>query len=174
MPRFQQSRNRLKSKSTESSPERAFNYALRLLAGRDYSAARIRKKLIEREFTVEDTDAAVMRLEEDGWINDRRFAERFVEYALSSGKYYGVRLRQELRRREIPADIVDRAVQHTYADHDQSAAIRDILKKRYAGFSFSTSDEKEKRRIMGYLQRRGYGFSSIMQVLRESSAAADD
>jgi len=164
----------LRSKNTEqSSVQRAFNYALRLLAGRDYSAARIRKKLIEREFTAEDADSAVKRLEEDGWVSDLRFAERFAEHSVSSGRFYGVRLRQEMRRRELSPEIVDRTLQHIYENHDQSAAIRDILKKRYSNFSFKTSDEKEKRRILGYLQRRGYGFSSIMQVLRESVSNGD-
>lgn len=158
----------MRSKNTEeSSVQKACNYALRLLAGRDYTAVRIRKKMIDRGFTVADADAAVSRLEDDGWINDLRFAERFAEQSVSTGRFYGVRLRQEMRRRDISPEIIDRTLQKISENHDQSAAIRDILNKRYSNFSFKTSDEKEKRRILGYLQRRGYGFSSVMNVLRE-------
>lgn len=148
--------------------QKAFQHAIRLLAGRDYSAAALRRKLVEREFSVEDSDAAIARLEEDGWINDLRFAERFAEHAVSSGKFYGIRLRQEMQRRGLPLEIIDQTLQQIAEDHDQTAVLREIIVKRYPDFSFQTSDEKEKRKIIGYLQRRGYGFSSIILVLRES------
>jgi len=150
--------------------QKAFQHALRLLAGRDYSAVALRRKLVEREFSAEDSDAAVARLEEDGWINDQRFAERFAEHAVSSGKFYGIRLRQEMQRRGLPPEIIDQALRQITEDHDQTAVLREIVAKRYPDFSFQTSDEKEKRKIIGYLQRRGYGFSSIIQVLRESDS----
>src|SRR5512137_2089476 len=90
-------RNRWPLRSTEpSSPERAYLYALRLLNARDYTEARLREKLRGRGFDETDSQAALERMLAEGWMNDRRFAERFAESALASGRYYGIRLRQEM------------------------------------------------------------------------------
>ena len=79
--------------SEPSSPERAYLYALRLLTARDYTVARLREKLRGRDLDEADVEAALERLVSEGWLDDRRFAERFAESALASGRYYGPRLR---------------------------------------------------------------------------------
>ena len=95
-------KRRLKSTNTEqSSAELARRYALRLLSGRDYSVAKLKLKLRARSFTEADVEEAVSGLEKENWISDRRFAERFAESALASGRFYGIRLRMEMLRRGI-------------------------------------------------------------------------
>ena len=77
-------KNPSRSKNTEpSSPERAWQYALRLLAARDYTIAQLKQKLRLRDFEEADLEQAVSRLESENWISDRRFAERFAESALA-------------------------------------------------------------------------------------------
>ena len=92
--------------SEPSSPERAYLYALRLLTARDYTVARLREKLHGRGFADADAEAALGRLVSEGWVEARRFAERFAEGALASGRNYGRRLQQEMRRRGVPPELV--------------------------------------------------------------------
>src|ERR1035438_8297160 len=110
MTRIRQT-TKLRSRNTEpSSPVRARLYALKLLAARDYTSAGLREKLRSREFAEEDLDSAVARLENEGWISDRRFAERFAESALASGRFYGSRLRLEMRRRGLDDDLASEVI----------------------------------------------------------------
>jgi len=154
-------------KNTEpSSPERAYLYALRLLNARDYTEARLREKLCSREFAESDIEAALGRMVAEGWVNDLRFAERFAESALASGRYYGHRLRQEMRRRGIPPEMVSDVLGRIMGDHDECQDMRVVFERRFSGFSYATASDKEKRRAIGYLQRRGFGFSAIMQILQ--------
>jgi regulatory protein len=159
----------LKSKNSEpSSPERAYVCALRLLTARDYTELRLREKLKIRDYEDADIDTALVRMKSEGWVNDRRYAERFSESALASGRYFGLRLRQELRRRGIPQDIICEVLCRVLEDHDEADEIRSILGRRFSTFSFSTANDKEKRRAVGFLQRRGFGLSAIMRAMRMS------
>ena len=159
--------NRLKSKSTDpSSPEQVYLHALRLLTARDYTEARLREKFRIRNYDEADIDAALYRLITEGWVDDRRFAERFAESAVASSRYFGQRLRQEMRRRGIPKEIVSEVLGRVLKDHDEADDIRLILARRFGAFSHSTASDKEKRRAFGFLQRRGFGLSSIWRAMR--------
>ena len=138
-----------------------------LLAARDYTTARLREKLIVKAFTEEDADSVVTTLTVEGWVDDRRFAERFAESAVASGRFYGPRLRQEMRRRGVPADLIDELLGRIREEHDEVEKAAAILARRYSDFSFLSSSDKEKRRIIGFLQRRGFAIAAVMQALRE-------
>ena len=166
MTRLRNRKSLLLKNSDPSSPEKAYQYALRLLTGRDYTEARLREKLRGREFDAPDREAALVRMVSEGWVDDRRFAERFVESALASGRYYGPRLRQEMQRRGLPSEVVCDVLGRIMEEHDECQAVRAVFERRFSKFSFTTASDKEKRRAMGFLQRRGFGFSAIMQIMR--------
>jgi regulatory protein len=161
------SRINLKLRNTEPlSLDRAYQYALRLLTGRDYSVARIRQKLAAREVADQDLEAVILRLQSEGWLDDMRYAERFAESALSSGRYYGVRLSLEMRSRGFTADVVNETLAPLLAESDEISEVRSAAERRYPGFCYSAASDRDKRRVVGFLQRRGFGFSAIMRALR--------
>ena len=161
------SRKNLISKNTESlTPGQSYQYALRLLTGRDYTVAGIRRKLASRGVGEQDLEDLILRLQREGWLDDQRYAERFAESALSSGRYYGVRLRLEMRRRGFTADVVQESLAPLLAESDEISEVRSAAERRYPGFSYSAATDRDKRRVVGFLQRRGFGFSAIMRALR--------
>jgi regulatory protein len=158
----------LRLKDSESlATDKAYQYALRLLTGRDYSVAGIWRKLAARDVAEQDLEAAILRLQREGWLDDRRYAERFAVSALSSGHYYGVRLRLEMRRRGFTPDVVNETLAPLLAESDEISEVRSAAERRYPGFSYSAASDRDKRRVVGFLQRRGFGFSAIMRALRE-------
>jgi regulatory protein len=160
-------RNRLPLRSSEpSTPEQAYLYALRILTARDYTAARLRDKLRGRGYDDTDVEAALGRMVSEGWVDDRRFAERFAESALASGRYYGPRLRQEMRRRGLQPELVSEVLGRVLGERDETEEVRAIVDRRFSGFSFSIASDREKRRTIGFLQRRGFSLSAIMRALR--------
>ncbi|NVN92634.1 MAG: regulatory protein RecX [Desulfuromonadales bacterium] len=154
-------------KSTEpSSPERAWQYALRLLAAKDYTIVQLKQKLRAREFTDADLDQAVSRLEMENWISDRRFAERFAESALASGRFFGLRLRMEMLRRGFPEDVVSEVVGRLSDEFNEDVEAGGALTRHFPGFSFSEASDREKRRVLSFLQRRGFRTSVILRAMR--------
>src|SRR5215831_5503637 len=77
-----------------------FNYAVKLLAQRDYTIARIRQKLDAR--FGETPETVIQQLIVKRYLDDRRLAENYV----SSHKDRGLnRLRQDLMIRGIPEEL---------------------------------------------------------------------
>lgn len=157
----------MKSRNTEPlSLEQAYQYALRLLTGRDYTVAAIARKLAARDISGHDLETTIIRLEREGWLNDDRYAARFAEAALASGRFYGSRLRMEMRRRGFSQDVISAAIAPLLAEYDEVSEVRALAARRYPGFSYMAASDAEKRKVFGFLQRRGYGFSAIMRALR--------
>ena len=72
------------------SADQLYQYALRLLTGRDYTSTGLRSKLASRNMSEEDVEATILRLQGEGWMDDRRYAERFAESAISAGRLAAV------------------------------------------------------------------------------------
>ncbi|MCE1227113.1 MAG: recombination regulator RecX [Geobacteraceae bacterium] len=139
--------------------------ALRLLTGQDYTCAALSRKLQMKRFSAEETQAAVGRLISEGYLQDQRYAERFVATARQNGRYVGYRLRQELRRRGVDAELVEQVLQDAPDDGDDLVRARELIERRYNGFNPQVADDRQRRRIAGFLQRRGYGSDMIRQLL---------
>lgn len=161
-------------KNTEpSSVERAWQYALRLLAAKDYTTAQLKRKLRVRQFSEDDLDQAVARLEAENWINDRRFAERFAGAALASGRFYGLRLRMEMLRRGFSEALVTEVVDRLSEELHEDDEARLVLERHFPGFCYALATDREKRRVLGYLQRRGFRISVIVRVMRSDARSSN-
>ena len=145
--------------------------ALRRLTGQDYTAAALRRKLQMKRFSAEEAQQAVNRLISEGYLNDQHYAERFVAAARQNGRYVGCRLRQELRRRGVEADLIDQVLQDAPDDGDDLTRARELIERRYAGFSPQMADERQRRRIAGFLQRRGFSSGVVMTLLNRASSS---
>ena len=146
---------------------RGVDTAVRILARRDHSEAELARKLAARGIAPATVAAVLARLRELGYLDDRRFALRFAEYAVTTGKGYGPRLRFELQRRGIAAEIVAEVGERIGASHSEADALAGVVTARFSRFDPATADDREKRRIMQFLQRRGFSVGAIMRLLRE-------
>lgn len=150
-----------------SQPSDCYLAALRLLTGQDYTCATLRRKLQMKRFSAEEAQQTAERLISEGYLQDQRYAERFVAAARNSGRYVGYRLRQELRRRGVDAELIDQVLQALPGDDNELEAARNLVERRYAGFDPQTADERQFRRIAGFLQRRGYRSGLIRQLFEK-------
>ena len=142
-----------------------YTSALRLLAGRDYTVAAITKKLLDRGCDAAPVEQAINRLIAERFLDDRRYVERFVEASQAIGRYVGYRLRQELRRRGAPDALVTAALDGYQDPLEEIAVARSLVARRYAGFSPAHAPDQERRRVAGFLQRRGFRSDTIWKVL---------
>jgi regulatory protein len=81
----------------------------------------------------------------------------------------GPRLSQELHRRGIPRDLAAEAMARAAEGYRPREAVRDLLAGKFPAFDAAAADAKEKRRVVGWFQRRGYPLSAILEALRVSA-----
>jgi regulatory protein len=69
-------------------------------------------------------------------------------------------------RRGLPRELVSEVLGRIQGEYDEAGEVGAALERRFSGFSFSSASDKEKRRVVGFLQRKGFSLSAIMTVLR--------
>ncbi len=148
--------------------QKVYVYALKALTRRDHGETELRRKLTDRGFSPGTVAETIDRLKQSGYRDDRRFARCWAESAVRNGRRYGFRLRLELARRGVADDIVTDVVNQVTAEYDEAETIKELVARKFSGFDPLCADERQKRRVVGYLQRRGFSLSAILQVLRDA------
>ncbi|RNC71803.1 MAG: regulatory protein RecX [Desulfuromonadales bacterium] len=143
--------------------------ALGILSRRDQSEAELARKLRRRGIGEVEIDAAIVRLRELGYLDDRRLAGRVAETALADGRMVGQRLRAELRRRGIPPTLADEALTRSAEGYDERLTVAELLGRKFPSFDPASAEMKEQRRIVGWFQRRGFSLAAILEALRVSA-----
>jgi regulatory protein len=155
--------------------EAARAVALRFLGYSARSRSEMQKRLEKDEFAPEIIAAVLAELEARNWVNDAQFARDWVEDRAERKKYGKGRLAAELRRKGVDKDEVTAALD-TVEDADELARARSAAASRWKLIEDETDREalqSEKRRVAAFLQRRGFGWAIITQVLAERAANQD-
>jgi regulatory protein len=149
------------SGSDGQSATETYQRALNLLARRDHSVAELGRKLIAKGFPPARVEEALETLVRQGYLDDRRFAERWAESALASGRFVGSRLLLELLRRGIDRETAREAVAAVGADQSERQLLATLAAKRFATFDPAHASLRERRRVYAFLARRGFSPAAI-------------
>lgn len=156
-------------RSTEGDEgKRALASALRILTRRDLSVAELALRLKDKGIHDTLVEETLTRLEKSGYLDDRRFARQWAESAIRNGRGYGPRLRQDLTRRGVQAEIVADVLASLAVEYDETETLTALISRKYAGFNPATAADREKRRVMQYLQRRGFSTTAIFHAFRKT------
>lgn len=143
---------------------RAREQALSLLNYRMRTRKELEQRLHQKEWSNEIISQVVIRLEETGFIDDKRFARLWVDERLRLKPVALNRLRQELRRKGIDPDTAE-SVLKDYDDRDEGVArAYDLLHGRYNRYA-ELESAVAHRRMAGFLARRGFDPGTIYNVV---------
>lgn len=143
--------------------------ALGLLTRREHSRKELGRKLIARGLDAAEVEAAVSRLAEDGWQDDRRFAESLVR-ARASGGYGPGRIRAELGSHGLDPESIDAALDTFHGDWAETAS--DLVRRRYG--PVAALDLNARRKAADFLTRRGFASGCVRAALRADSYGDGD
>jgi regulatory protein len=159
---------RLRDLITASNARRAEQKAMYLLGYRAHSEKELAQKL-SRTVPREAAEKAAARMTELGLVNDEEYARTLAAELFTRKHYAAGRVRMELTRRGIPAELAQEAVEQ--AQTDPREAIRGLVERKYERY---LGDEKGRRRTAAALQRLGYRWDDIRCVLNEFTASNED
>lgn len=139
----------------------AFDWSLRKLAARGRSEWELRSGLRQAGYEAEEVDEAVARCAEYGYVDDEVFAGEWVRQRRAVKHVSLQRLRQELSRKGIPGPMQDRVLESL---DDDACHIQSLLEGRFRRVAGLPVD-KQKRLLVSFLARRGYGFSQSVPAV---------
>lgn len=158
----------VRSRSSASDP---WSRALQLLNRRDLSEVELRTKLEMGEFSSNSIDETVQRCCDYGYLDDRRYALERARSLLRNGRGVGRKILLDLQRRGIDSETAEWAISEASREFQPAQILHQLLDRRFPGFNDQQADQREKRRVVGFLQRRGYSLGEIFQAFRERNAA---
>lgn len=145
--------------------KRAKLRAMHLLQKMNRTKWELERKLQESGYPQVVVKRALEYVESFHYIDDKRYAAIYIQsQKTKKGK---ARIKMELMRKGISAELIAEVFSETENEIDTREAIRSLIEKKC---SYSEEmDEKEKRRLYGFLLRRGFSSSDILSVFREIS-----
>lgn len=155
-----------KRENDEDPEYKARSVALRLLARREHSRQELSQKLRQRKLDGSIISTVLDDYENEGWLDDSRFAEVYGRQRIDSG-YGPLRLASDLQQRGIyhtPA-CVDEL---TDTEWTRNAL---LLREKRFGLSDLKDNWEEKVRQGRFLTRRGFTASQVERALAVREAA---
>lgn len=142
----------------------ALNYALRLLAKKDYTVAELRRKFKVREIDREEAETALLFLKEKKFLDDARYASLYLKSHPSRGK---IRIQAELSRKGVSAEIIESVVRKSDFNAELENArlvAKDWLAKKRQKYP---DQFKLKQNLIAKLVRQGFSYDLICQVIED-------
>ncbi|GAA4701375.1 RecX family transcriptional regulator [Brevibacillus fulvus] len=144
---------------------KAYLQALRYLGFRPRSARQLYQYLLTKGYTPEIAEETRQRCETEGYVDDAKFAEQWVQERSRLKGKSGFALRMELQQKGIGADKIADALEQLSPEDEWEAARKAVWKKIRNRSEKLTREEIYK--LCAMLQRKGFSPSVISRIKRE-------
>jgi regulatory protein len=143
--------------------EKAYERALKFLAPRPRSVVEVRRRLATAKVTAPTIEAVIQRLQRAGLVDDRAFANFWVENRGTFRPRSKRALRMELKQKGLPEEAVRQAL----ADTDDAGAAAALAAQRAP--RLAKLEYQDFRRKLGeFLARRGFNYDTIQPIVERA------
>jgi len=148
-----------------------YDYAVGALARRMRSVAELKRLLRNRveadtEFGKTLVELIVVRLKDQGYLNDAKYAAAFSSYRRDNEKFGRMRVVTDLKAKGVHGDVIEKAVSSVYDDVKEENLARDYLRRKRLQKP-KDKDQKQAARIFRQLMRAGFGSKTIFTILKK-------
>ena len=148
------------------------DYAMKYLTLKDRTVSEMQAYLDEKDFGEADVDATVERLKELGLLDDRRYAQRFVETRLNTKPVSRRHLYEQMKGHGLSEEYIREAMELADGDTERENALS--VAKKYARQFASLEPEKRRTRVLSRLEARGYSYDVSRQATEEALSEEDE
>lgn len=143
-----------------------YNRALEVLARGPRATKDLARWLAQRDHSADDITAALARLTERGLLNDAAYAAMFARSRLTTHRMSRRRIAAELAKRGVARAIADAAIAEVMNDEaiDERAMVSAAAAKKLRSLAKLERDV-QRRRLYGYLARKGYAANLVREVV---------
>jgi len=141
-------------------------YALKVINVRPRSSQELADKLKQKEYSEEIVENVISEFAKKGLLNDKKFSRLWAESRMESNPKGDMLLRQELKSKGVKDKDIDSALKQVRGDRSEYDIVKELAEKRTEALR-DLDKATTKRRLFGYLKRRGFSFDVIMRVVEE-------
>ncbi|WP_034918377.1 regulatory protein RecX [Gillisia sp. CAL575] len=138
---------------------------MQFCAYRDRSQKEVEEKLREMRMIPEACEQITIQLMRENFLNEERFACSFVRGKFRIKKWGRIKIKQELKQREISAPLIK--IAFTEIDpSDYYSTLKELAEKKFP-LIIESNSFKKKQKLISFLHQKGYEFPIIIEVLEE-------
>jgi regulatory protein len=162
--------------TAEERLQHALTVAYRHLSKRDRTVSEVRAHLEKREIDETSIAGALKELTDFGYVDDERYATRFVEDKRRLEGWGHLRIEQGLRKTGIPREVADRALAEDPLRGDEDELAVEALEQRLGGRALE--DDRARQKALRLLATKGYAldtsYAAVRAYERRCAERADD
>lgn len=144
-----------------------YQYAVGALGRRMRTVAELKRLMRTRARHQPDCDtlieAVTVRLKEQQYLNDARYASSYSTNRRDSEKFGRLRVVQDLKGKGVHPDVISKTVGETYSEVDEQELARAFTERKRLK---PPQDQKAAARIFRMLARAGFSTRVIVNLLR--------
>jgi len=146
-----------------------YEYAVGALARRSRSVAELKRLLRNRveadtEFGKTLVELIIVRLKDQGYLNDARYAASYSSYRRDSEKLGRMRVVTDLKAKGVHGDVIEKAVASAYDEVKEEDLARAYLRRKRLE---KPKDRGQAARVFRRLVRAGFGSRTIFAILKK-------
>jgi regulatory protein len=150
--------------TAEERLQHALTLAYRHLSKRDRTVSEVRAHLEGRAVDEPSIAGALKELVEFGYLDDERYAARFVEDKRRLEGWGHLRIAEGLRRTGVPRELADRAVADDPLRGEEADLAVETLEQRLAGRA--PADDRARQKALRLLATKGYPLETAYAAVR--------
>jgi regulatory protein len=161
-------------KDPAKSRERTMNRAVNLLAAKPRSIGELRERLLEKNWTnLEIVNVVIAKLEEYGYLDDRKFAEDLALSKLRQKPQGKRRLQQAMSQKRLDRETLDNAIASAFEKMPEPELIDVAIEKRLR-LKGRPKTREDTKKFYDFLLRQGFGFDLIRDKMSSVTKLPDD
>lgn len=154
--------------------KKAEEFALRLLARKDYSRAEMRQKLGQKGFSGEEIEKVLHKLSAHQLLDDLRYAQRLANYYGQEKLWGQWRIKHKLKEKGICPEIAEEVIAQEEKKIPAEERLKKILEKKLKNRTLSEFSKKEIKKLTNQLHRHGFSWEEIVDILNREGGLAEE
>lgn len=140
--------------------DKAYMRSLDYLARRPRSEWEVRDYLKRKEYDSPTADTILNKLSIQGYIDDKKFAEAWINNRRALKPTSLRRLKQELMQKHVAKEVIEIVLEEEPGN--EQTALRELIAKKSHHTRY-----QDRQKLMAYLLRQGFGYGDVKAVLEE-------
>jgi regulatory protein len=146
---------------------KARNVVYRYLSYRPRSCSEVEKKLRDKGFGQDVVRRVLSHLVRLGYIDDKKFADQWAQSRIRFRGFGRRRIERELRDKGVDRETIRRALTGIMTVEGEIETARKAATRKL--ITMKTLDrETRRRRIAGFLERKGFSYEIIRDILKNT------
>ena len=151
-------------------PEQALQSLMRMCARSERSSGDAMRLMKRWGVADEDARKVLLRLQNERFIDDGRFAEAFVRDKINLSGWGVYKIKSALRAKGVSRDIIESVVEPMLAETDMGERLEEMMRRRLRTLKYNSPYEA-KTKLIRFAASRGY---DMEQAIECASKVIDD